>query len=228
MNIIYNIGWVASLGISVFAGFNDRLVLAIFYLFASMVFLFLANLKYILKDKKQDQVANDVLAIEQSIQKAEAAIVAMQSLAKLISRAALSLIKRSGRMEGYPEEEQEALKESFLSLLNGLNLSERDREEVLEEYNRFIEIDYVYLLLESHIPIRWPREELHKRRDMLSEVNSNRPSPERIEELLIRNGSLSSNHKEILEDYKYFRKYKKYRRPEIISNYKELRKTMNL
>ncbi|TKB24001.1 hypothetical protein FCL47_20260 [Desulfopila sp. IMCC35006] len=228
MNIIYNIGWVASLGISVFAGFNDRLVLAIFYLFASIVFLFLANLKYILKDKKQDQVANDVLAIEQSIQKAEAAIVAMQSLAKLISRAALSLIKRSGRMEGYPEEEQEALKESFLSLLNGLNLSERDREEVLEEYNRFIEIDYVYLLLESHIPIRWPREELHKRRDMLSEVNSNRPSPERIEELLIRNGSLSSNHKEILEDYKYFRKYKKYRRPEIISNYKELRKTMNL
>ncbi len=224
MNIIYNIGWMSSIGISFFAGFNDRIVLAILYFIASMVFLFVANLKHIIKDK----VSKEGLANEELIQKAEVTIVEMQNLAKLISRTALSLIKRSGRLEGYPEEEQEALKESFLRLLYNLNLSKQDREDVLEEYNRFIEIDYVYLLLESHIPIKWPREELQKRRDMLSRAHSNRPSPEQIEELLIRNESLSTNHKDILEDFKYFRKYKKYRRPEMISNYKELRKTMNL
>ena len=224
MNTIYNIGWMSSIGISVYAGLNDRMVLAILYFIAFLAFLLVANIKHIIKDKEP----KDGLAIEDLIQKAEVTIIEMQNLAKLVSRTALSLIKRSGRMEGYPEEEQEALKESFLRLLNNLNLSEKDREDVLEEYNRFIETDYVSLLLESHIPIKWPKEELYKRRDMLSEVNSNRPTPEQIEELLIRNESLSINHKDIIEDFKYFRKYKRYRRPEIISKYQELRKVMNL
>ena len=202
------------------------MLLAMLYFFAFLVFLFVANVKHIIKDK----VPKDTLAIEakELIQNAQVTILEMQNLAKLVSKTALSLIKRSGRLGGYPEEEQEALKESFLRLLNDLNLSEQDRENVLEEYNRFIEIDYVYLLLESHIPINWPREELQKRREILSKVNSNRPSPEQIEELLMRNESLSNNHKEIIEDFKYFRKYKKYRRPEIISKYKDLRNTMNL
>jgi len=131
-------------------------------------------------------------------------------------------------MEAYPEEEQEAIKNSFLSLLSDLNFSEKDREEVLEEYNKFIEIDYVYMLLESRIPLKWPREALQRRRDLLSNVVVTCPSPEQIEELLTANESLSKNHQEILEDFKYFRKYKKYRRPQMISKYRELRKTMNL
>lgn len=226
MNIIYNIGSLSLIVVSVFAGLNDHMLFAFLYLFASMAFLFVANLKNIIKDK----VPKDGLEIEakELIQKAEVTIIEMQNLAKLVSRTALSLIKRSGRLGGYPEEEQEALKESFLRLLNDLKLSDQDRENVLEEYNRFIEIDYVYLLLQSHIPINWPREELQKRRDMLNKVVSSCPSPERIEELLIRNESLSKNHKDILEDFKYFRKYTKYRRPEIISKYKDLRNTMNL
>jgi hypothetical protein len=214
------------MGVCVFAGLNDHMLLAILYFAASMAFLFVANLKKIIKDKvPQDSVEIEAREI---VQKAELTIIEMQNLSKLVSRTALSLIKRSGRLGGYPEEEQEALKESFLRLLNNLNLSEEDRENVLEEYNKFIEIDYVILLLESHIPVNWPKEELQKRREMLSNVGANCPSPDRIEELLIKNESLSKNHQEIVEDFKYFRKYKKYRRPEMISKYKKLRNTMNL
>jgi hypothetical protein len=226
MNIIYNLGSMSLMGVCVFAGLNDHMLLAILYFAASMAFLFVANLKKIIKDKvPQDSVEIEAREI---VQKAELTIIEMQNLSKLVSRTALSLIKRSGRLGGYPEEEQEALKESFLRLLNNLNLSEEDRENVLEEYNKFIEIDYVIMLLESHIPVNWPKEELQKRREMLSNVGANCPSPDRIEELLIKNESLSKNHQEIVEDFKYFRKYKKYRRPEMISKYKKLRNIMNL
>lgn len=162
------------------------------------------------------------------IEKAEVTITEMQDLAKLVSKTALSLIKRSGRVGGYSVEEQEALKESFLRLLSDLSLSDEDSEYVLEEYNKFIEIDYVFLLLGTHVPTNWPKEEQRKRKDMIKDVISNYPTPEEIETLLERNSSLSDNHKEILEDYKYFRANRKYRRPEMISDYKNLRNEMNL
>ncbi len=226
INIVFNLGSIALIVISGFYGVNDNIPLAILYFFASMAFLFVANLKSIIKDKvPKDDFENEAIAL---IKKTEVTIIEMQNLAKLVSKTALSLIKRSGRLDGYPEEEQEALKESFLKLLNNMDLSDGDRENVLEEYNKFIEIDYVYLLLESHIAINWPKEELQKRRELLRNVTSTCPSPERIEELLNRNGSLSNLHKDILEDFKYFRKYNRYRRPEMISKYKELRKTINL
>jgi hypothetical protein len=226
MNIVYNIGSITLIGISGFYGVNDNISLAFLYFFASMAFLFVANLKSIIKDKvPKDGLEIQAIAL---IKKSEATILEMQNISKLVSKTALSLIKRSGRMGGYPEEEQEAIKESFLKLLNNLDLSDRDIENVLEEYNKFIEIDYVYLLLESHIAINWPKEELQKRRELLKNVTSTCPSPERIEELLNRNDSLSYLHKDILEDFKYFRKYNRYRRPEMISKYKELRNTINL
>jgi hypothetical protein len=226
MSIFYNIGSIALIGISAFYGINNNMPLALLYFFASMAFLFVANIERIIKDKApKDGLEIEAIAL---IKKAEVTILEMQNLAKLVSKTALSLIKRSGRMDGYPEEEQEALKESFLKLLYNLDLSDRDIENVLEEFNKFIEIDYVYLLLESHIAINWPKEELQKRREMIKNVTSICPSPERIKELLERNDSLSSVHKDILEDFRYFRKYNRYRRPEMISKYKELRKTINL
>lgn len=226
MYIIYNIGSIALIGISVFAGLNDHILMAILYFLASMVFLFVANVKDIVKDKSAKDGSE--IEIEELLHKAEGTIIEMQNLAKLVSKTALALIKRSGRAGGYPEEEQEALKDSFLKLLHDLNISEEERYNVLEEYNKFIEIDYVMLLLQSHIPINWPKEELQKRRDILKNVVTNCPSPERIEELLIRNESLSKNHKDICDDFRYFQKYKKYRRPEMIPKYRELRNTMNL
>jgi hypothetical protein len=131
-------------------------------------------------------------------------------------------------MGGYPLEEQEALKKSFLRLLSELNLSDGDRENVLEDYNKFIEIDYVFLLLGHRVPTNWPKEEQEKRKEMLKNVISRYPLPEEVEELLERNGSLSENHKEILEDYKYFCEHKKYRRPAMIANYENLRNEMSL
>ncbi len=226
VNTIYNVGSLALIGVSVFYGINNHIPLAILYFVASMVFLFVANLKSIIKTKEPKDSLED--QAREMIQRSEAAIFEMQNLAKLVSKTALSLIKRSGRMEGYPEEEQEALKESFLRLLHNLDLSAKDRENVLEEYNKFIEIDYVYLLLESHIPINWPKEDLQKRREMLKNVNKTCPAPERIEELLKRNESLSNLHQELLEDYRYFRKYNRYRRPEMISKYREIRTKINL
>ena len=226
MNIIYNIVSIALIGICIFAGFKDHIDLAILCFLASLAFLFIANLKNIKKAK----ASKDGFEIEarELIQKAEVTITEMQGLAKLVSKTALSLIKRRGRMGGYPIEEQEALKKSFLGLLSELNLSDREREHVLEDYNRLTEIDYVFLLLGDRVPTNWPGEEQEKLKEMFKDLLSKYPPPEEIEKLLERNGSLSKNHKEILEDYKYFCEHKKYRRPAIIANYKKLRNEMNL
>ncbi|MBW2005689.1 MAG: hypothetical protein JRI72_14030 [Deltaproteobacteria bacterium] len=226
MNIIYNTVAILLMGVCIFAGFKGYLELPILCFLASLAFLFIANLKNIKKAK----ASKDGFEFEakEVIGRAEVTITEMQNLSKLVSKTALSLIKRSGRMGGYPVEEQEALKESFLSLLSDLNLSNEDREYVLEEYNKFIEIDYVFLLLGNHVPTNWSTGEQQKRKEMLKDVISSYPTPEEIESLLERNNSLSDNHKEILEDYKYFRDNKKYRRPEMISDYKKLRNEMNL
>ncbi len=226
MNIIYNIVSITLIGVCILAGFKDHMSLAVLCFLASMAFLFIANFKNIKKAK----ASKDGFEFEarELIEKAEVTITEMQDLAKLVSKTALSLIKRSGRLGGYPVEEQEALKESFLRLLSDLSLSEEDREYVLEEYNKFIEIDYVFLLLGSKVPTNWPTEEQQKRKNMLRDLISNYPTPEEIEQLLESNGSLSDNHKEILEDYKYFCAKKKYRRPEMIADYKNLRNEMSL
>jgi len=226
MYIIYNIVSISLIGLCVFAGLNGHTPLAILCFLASMAFLFIANIKNIKKAK----ASKDGFEFEARdlIQKAEITITEMQDLAKLVSKTALSLIKRSGRAGGYPVEEQEVLKESFLGLLKDLRLSEADREYVLEEYNQFIEIDYTFMLLGHKLPIEWPTEEQQKRKAMMKDVLSQNPSPEEIEELLERNGSLSDNHKEILEDYKYFRANRKYRRPEMVAEYKNLSRELTL
>ena len=134
MNIIYNIGSIALIVVCIFAGLNGHTLLAILYFIASMAFLFVANLKNIIKVKEP----KDGIEVEarELIERAELTIIHMQNLAKLVSKTALSLIKRSGRVGGYPEEEQEALKELYLRLLNDLNASKEDKDYVLEEYNK--------------------------------------------------------------------------------------------
>ena len=193
---------------------------------ASLAFLVLANLKNVKKAK----VSKDGFEIEarQLIEKAEVTIAEMQKLAKLVAKTALSLVKRSNRIGGYSVEEQEGIKESTLHLLNELNITEEDQINILNEYNKFIEIDYVFLLLGNQVPTSWTKEEQKKRKDMLDNIVTNYPSPEKIETLLQTNNSLTDKHIEIIEDYKYFRANKKYRRPEAISKYEKLRNELKL
>ena len=96
MNIIYNIVSIALIGICIFAGFKDHITLAILCFIASLAFLFIANLKNIKKAK----ASKDGFEIEarELIQKAEVTITEMQDLAKLVSKTALSLIKKRGQV----------------------------------------------------------------------------------------------------------------------------------
>lgn len=226
MNIIYNIISVCSLAVTVIAGFKDKTALAGLCFLSCLAFLFMANLKNI----KSAKASKDGFEIEarEIIEKAEVTIHEMQELAKLVAKTSLSLIKRSGRLSSYPEEEQEALKDNILSLLSQLNISSDEQNFILEEYNKFIEIDYVFLLLGNQHPTGWSDEDIKIWKKMSSDVLNSYPSPQEIEELLERNNSLTDKHKEILDDYKYFQEKKKYRRPEIISKHKDLRNEIKL
>ena len=211
---------------SFYAGLKGLVELPIVCLIASLAFLFIANIKNI-KSAKATKSGFEFEA-QEVIHKAEVTISEMQDIAKLVAKTALSLIKRSGRMGGYPEEEQEALKNRFLQLLSDLNISDEEKNVILEDYNKFIEIDYVFLLLGHMVPTSWPPEEQRKRKEMIRDVITSYPSPEEIEELLVTNDAMTDNHRIVLEDYKYFRNNKRYRRPEAISEYKKLRNEMNL
>ena len=165
MHILYNIISVGSLVVCIVAGFKNNTPLSILCFLASMAFLFIANLKNIKKAK----ASKDGIEIEARdiIKKAEVTIVEMQKLAKLVAKTTLSLVKRSGRWDGYTVEEQEGIKASILNMLSELNISDEEQRYILYEYNKFIEIDYVFLLLGYQVPTGWPEEEQRKRRDML-------------------------------------------------------------
>ena len=225
--ITYSIVSIALLIMCAVAAYKGLKTLPILFFIAALAFLFTGNLNVIKKAK----ASKDGFEIEARdlIAKAEVTISEMQDLSKLVARTALSSIKRSGRMmDGYPEEEAEVIKEEFLTLLSTLNLSEKDIEEVLTGYNNFVEVDYVFLLLGQKEPQNWSPEDKKIRKDMRSNLTKHCPDPEEIHSLLERNNSLSENHREILEDYKYFRQNGRYRRPDAISEYRELRSKMDL
>jgi len=226
MNNLYNLISIISLCICIVAGFKNNLATATFCFLFTIAFLFVANIKNIKKAKASKDgfefEARDIL------QKAEVTIHEMQDLSKLVAKTALSLVKRSSRLGGYPEEEQEEIKNNVLKLLEQLKVTAEEQEDILMEWHKFVEIDYVFLLLGNQVPSKWPKEEIQQWNEMRKDIISNRPTPEEIKVLLERNGSLSDLHKEIIEDYEYYCLHKHYRRPEIISIHRDLRNKLSL
>jgi hypothetical protein len=229
MTLVYNVASGILFILFIITGFlKENVTFTILCFLGMLACVFMANLKHI--RKVTASATGFSLEARDVIEKATVTISEMQKLAKLVSRVALTQVKRTGRLGGVPDEEAENIKESFLTLLDELNLSPEDKKYVLKDYNKFVLHDFAIVLLGGCrcAPSSWPEEDRAKCKEMRASLLEKLPSPKEIEELLKRNNSLSETHKEILKDYEYFLTNKQYRRPEFIAKYRELYSSLSL
>ncbi len=226
MNITYNLISIFLLCFCVYAGLYNYRLAASFCFVLCLAFLFVANIERIKKAKVS--TGGFEFEAREVIQKAEITIREMHELSKLVAQTALSLVKRSSRMGGYSEGEQETIKENVLDLLSQLDVKKEDQEKLLTEWYEYTEIDYVLLILGTQTPSKWPSEEKQRWHEMRKDLKANRPTPAQIKELLKRNTSLSELHEEAIKDYEYYLQHKKHRRPDFWLNHRESSKQFNL
>jgi uncharacterized membrane protein len=205
--------------VGIIAGFNKCITLTILCFLGVAVLYCIKNADKI----KNAKFSKDGFEFEfrRIMKEAEVTIAEMQELAKLVSKTALSSMKRMPIYGGYSIAQEETIKESFLKMLSKIKLSSKDIEYVLEEYNKYIEMDYVHLLLIVNTS-GLMQDEHNELIQMEACSEDNYPSPEEIETYLEKHNFVDKLRKELLEDYKYFRANKKYRRPKVIANYDKL------
>jgi hypothetical protein len=193
----------------------------------SVALLIAANLDRISEFKASrggvEAKTRDILA------QAQSAISELQLLAQSTGELTLSLVKRSGRLGGYADDEAESIKQRVLDVLTKLGVRVNEHPEILEEWHRFTEFDYAHAILggnripggvEAGVMADW---------NALREGGITRiPSPEEIRAFLEKHGLINVALLGYLDDYEYYRIHRVHRRPEVWSdrrNWGHLQKT---
>lgn len=150
------------------------------------------------------------------IARAESTLSELQMLARNVGELTLSLVKRSGRMGGYSDDEQEKIKASVLEVLAKLGVAETELPNILGEWNRFIEFDYTHAILGgSTIPESVDPAVVAEWQALRRGGIAGIPSPEAIREFLTSHGFLTLELEEYIKDYEHFRTHKAHRRPAV-------------
>ena len=123
---------------------------------------------------------------------------------------------RSGRIGGYSVEEQESIKNGLISVLREIKISDSDIKDVLAEWHRIVEFDYVYAILGgSTIPDKKDSVTMAAWESLRDHNFSNVPTPEKIEKFLIDFGFMCPERREQLNDYIHYREHREHRRPDV-------------
>jgi hypothetical protein len=85
------------------------------------------------------------------VAKAETVVAELQLLGGIVAEVTLSLVKRSGRMGGYSDADEEAVRERVSDLLEKLAVPKAALPGILKEWHRITEFDYVGAILGSNI-----------------------------------------------------------------------------
>lgn len=179
-----------------------------------IVLLVIANLDRISEFKASgsgiEAKTRDIIA------RAENALSELQLLARNIGELTLSLVKRSGRIGGYDDDEQERIKNSVLDVLKNVGVPESENPSVLGEWDRFTEFDYTHAILGGHIIPDGANGDVLVEWKALREGGIVRvPEPNEIRTFLDKHGFMTNELDGYLKDYEYFRANKVHRRPEI-------------
>ena len=148
--------------------------------------------------------------------RAESAITELQLLAKQVAELSLSLVKRQGRWGGYNDDELESIRESVLSVLTKLDISEQVQRQVLREWHRITELDYSHAILGGNIIPDGTAPAVMEEWKFLREGGFNNiPTPETLRSFLSTHGFLTPEIEQYLLDYEYYRSNQKHRRPAV-------------
>ena len=157
------------------------------------------------------------------LQRAEHTLSELQVLARTVAKTALSLVKRSGRLGGYNDDEEESFKRSILNVLDEIGVPETELSDVLYDWHRLTEFDYIlYMLGHSRVPEGFEGHDIFVEWKALRSFD-NMASPDRIREFLTKWDILTPEREEYVKDYEYYRDHKRHRRPDVWKDRKNLK-----
>lgn len=151
------------------------------------------------------------------VRRTEGAITELQMLGAQLAAIGLSLIKRQGRMGGYAYEEEERLRASTLQVVRRLGVPEAEILEVMKDWYAFEDFDYVQGILGNYrMPA--PIEDSEMQNDWKalrqSPVDGATVTPEVLRAFLVKHRLLDPFREALLEDYEYYLRHRRHRRPE--------------
>ncbi len=213
MKWFLTISAIVTLGLALLAGFLEHSGILLIGSLASAVLLIMANLDQIAEFKASgagiEAKTREVLA------RAQNTLNELQLLSKIVASISLSLVKRSGRLGGYSEDEQDQIKSSVLTVLKNIGIPEKELSDVLIDWNKFTEFDYAYGILGSNVPSDLPQKEVEEWNNLRADGLDHIPSPEAIEKFLQKVNKLTPERQELLADYRHYIEHHEHRRPDV-------------
>lgn len=150
------------------------------------------------------------------IARAEVTLCELQLLAQQMAQLTLSLVKRSGRIGGYSDVEEDRIRDSVLEVLKRIGIAEKELSSILAEWHRFVEFDYGHAILGgSTIPANIDDATLKDWKQLRAGGVVEIPLPVTIREFLIQHKLMSNERDEYLKDYEHYRVHRTHRRPEV-------------
>lgn len=150
------------------------------------------------------------------IARAETTLTELRLLAVQVAELTLSLLKRSGRMGGYTDNEENSFKDSVLGVLKKIGVAESEFPRIQRDWHRIVEFDYAYFILGGHHIPNNANHEVVKGWEALRNGGLERPpTPGEILAFAEKNSFLSPALNEYIQDYEFYRQHKTHRRPDV-------------
>jgi hypothetical protein len=184
-----------------------------------VVFLMFANLEHFSAFKfSQSGIEAQTREVRAVITKAESTLAELQLLARNVAEVTLSLVKRTGRWDGYADDEADRIKTSVLAVLTKVGVPETDFPSILSDWNRFTEFDYAHFILGgggSQVPDTQDLAIIEEWKNLRHGGINDIPTPSTLRTFLTKHNFMTDNLDEYLKDYEHFLAYREHRRPEV-------------
>lgn len=148
------------------------------------------------------------------IARAENTLSEIQLLAQTVGEVTLSLVSRTGRWDGYSDDEQEAIKAMIVRVLKKIGVAESEMLKVLTTWRTTVEFDYAhYILGGSTIPDSVTNDVMAEWKGLREGGFEQIPTPDQLREFLVKHEFMNQQLQEYLLDYEHYRLHGEHRRP---------------
>jgi hypothetical protein len=128
----------------VFGGFGLNVPMGI-AAFVALSLLFFAHLDQFAEFKAS---ATGISAkTKRIVRQAQDTLEELRSLATIVSKVQISLLARQGRIGGYDQKAQEALRAEIFKILDRIGVDKAEHDEILSDVHKLDQMDYVHEIL---------------------------------------------------------------------------------
>lgn len=193
-------------------GFLGHLGVLTFAFFAFVALLIAANLDRISEFKASRSGVE--AKTREVIARAESTLSEIQLLARTVGEVTLSLVSRTGRWDGYSDDEQEAIKSMIVGVLKKIGVPENEIPKILATWRTTTEFDYAHFILGGSTIPDGVTSDVMAEWSALREGGFKRiPTPEQLRQFLVTHGFMNDQLQEYLLDYEHYRLHGEHRRP---------------